>query len=165
MKQVYRHEPRSLGDRCGLLHEVRELDVHVCASCLKLPLDFFEDLLKLFHGDFSPELIENLDKPAHVGSLEFVGKVHKQVEYPYGVLQSLAAIFYRDRIAESFHPNFVDGNLARVRQSLDVRNGQWIHGHSPGHGATDSFGSNIPDIAQPRKVTGGVAFPMPTDII
>jgi len=102
---------RALGTKCGF--------------------DLLEDVPEIFHGDLSTEVIEDFDEPAHMSSFELMGQVYEKVKKPDSVLQALSAILDRDGVAQSFDTDLVDGDVARVRKILNVRDGQRVQPAAP----------------------------------
>ena len=70
----------------------------------------------------TPELVEDLDKAAHVGPLKFLRQVYEQIKKPHCMLAALVSVFYRNGISKPFYTNLVDWDVSSINLILDIWN-------------------------------------------
>jgi hypothetical protein len=64
--------------------------------------------------------MEKFDKAAHVGALVIVGQIHIHIDSRNRMLRTISPITHGNGIAKIFYPDFIDGNIAEIRLTLDV---------------------------------------------
>lgn len=117
------HQASGSGDRCRLLDEIGEVDLHVRGLGLELLPNAREDRLERLDIDPAAELVQNLDEPAHVRALEVMGQVHVHVDLGVDVLGAVGAVQHDDGIFDALDADLGDGDVAFVRLVLDVDHG------------------------------------------
>lgn len=82
--------------------------------------------MKTLDIDLAMKFIEYLDKPAHVSTLELVGKVDIHVHRGDGVLTFLRFVPDRYRVGDGLDPDLFDIDSAAVQLALYVfHSGRW----------------------------------------
>ena len=117
------HETPGPGDRRLFFDEVGELDLQMGAGGTELLLHLLQDLLHLVQGDLLAVLVEDLYEAAHVGPLEVMGEIHKEVDPGHGMLEFLVLVHHDDGVGDIFYPHLVDGNSPGVPGGLHVGHG------------------------------------------
>ena len=77
-------------------------------------------LQKAVHCKVFVILMERLYEPAHVGSLEIVGKVHKKVGYGCRLLEALVFVEHRHRVSYAFYADFLERCFSCVKFVLYI---------------------------------------------
>ena len=66
------------------------------------------------------ELIEDLDKAAHVCALELMGQIDIHVDAGHGRLCAVGLIQDHDGVGQGFHPDLTDVNTTKISGTLDI---------------------------------------------
>ncbi len=130
------HQSHGAGDRSPFLDEIGELDFHVGAFGLQGRADLVEDMLEILDVNVVLVLVEHLDEPAHVGSLEHPGQINIQIDGCHGILRAFQLVRDHDGIRDPFHADLLDIQRVFRLFLLDV-----LHG-----------------VASPRKDTQQLSF-------
>ena len=115
------------GDRRRLVDEVRKAHFQIARLGFQPLAHFAHDGFKAFHRDLAVVAVEDLDKAGHVRAFEIVRQVHVHVENADSVLDAAGAVGHQHRMADRLDADLVDGNVAGVRLTLDVRHGYGVH--------------------------------------
>jgi len=97
-----------------------EFDLHVGRCGMEFFLDFRKDGLEGFDVDLSPEFIQYLDEPAHMGSLEVVGEVDIHIDGCIDGLGSVGTVQDNDRVFDALYPYLLNIDLSVVFLVLNV---------------------------------------------
>ncbi len=83
-------------------------------------LHLSEDRLHVIDTDLAMVEVEHLDKTAHVGSLELLGKINIHVNPRHRMLLSTVFVLHHNRVADILDAHLVDGNLTGIRTLLHI---------------------------------------------
>ena len=111
------------GHRGFLFEEKRKLEFEVGSFAVQARDERREevaDILGMQHGSV---LLEHLEKTAHVRTLEFLGKLHGQLDGGNRALRFSRAHGHLDGEPQVFHPDLVDDDAPVVALALRVAQG------------------------------------------
>ena len=125
------HQAFRPGNGGCFFNEIGEFYFHMGGFGMKLFPDFFQNHVKCFDIDLSTEFVEDFHKPAHVRSLELMGKADVHINCGIDRLGPLGAIQNDNRVFNALYANFLDVDLSVILLILDINHHNSRYGHFP----------------------------------
>jgi hypothetical protein len=72
------------------------------------------------HRYLASMLIQDFDKPTHVGALEFVWQVDRHFQDRHGVLLLVIAVENNNRVSQPRHSDSIQRHLTFITSTLDI---------------------------------------------
>ena len=116
-------KPDGTGDRGRLLQEIRELKIDVRLIALQPLGQLHQDIPDVAHVQDGAVGVECLHEAAHVGSLEVMGQIDRQLHRGHGSLLGVVLVADPDRVAEILHADAINRNLPVIGEVLCVGKG------------------------------------------
>lgn len=105
------------------LEEIGKLNLHMGLLGLKFFLHLFKDEVEAAQIDIAMEAVEDLNKAAHVGPLEMMGKIHRHINGGHTALVTMGFVQNGNRVRYFFYPHLFNADSAVVLLALDIFHG------------------------------------------
>lgn len=114
------HDALLPGNRRRLFYKIGKADLGECLTREEIFANLDEHIEKVVHRYVHVVLVEHINEPTHMGSLEVVGQVSVHVDSTNRILRVVLFIQYDDRIPEVLDTYLFDIDLSLVCFILNV---------------------------------------------
>jgi len=116
------HHALGPGDRSLFLYEIVKGYLQMSKLSSQVFANLTENSWEYIYADLFMVFVDDLDKAAHVSSLEVVWEADVYVERSGSMLDTVGSVENRNRVFYPFDANLVDVNLAVVLHLLGIVN-------------------------------------------
>src|SRR6266568_4623992 len=115
-----RHPHSQARHRGCSLHEIREVGMKLGPAAVETLPQFVEDDRDRVRAEFSGAVVQDLDEPAEVCTLDIRAQVYGHADLGDGVLPAVLPVPYGDGVADPADADLADGQLPVIEAVLDI---------------------------------------------